>query len=98
MENPSEASTCTQAQEEVPEWLVWATREIRRQPLTALGLGATLGFILGGGTRSSFGRQLLVVASKSLVGGAVGGLLAEALKEHGRDGVRTSPRTEPGAR
>lgn len=97
MANTSEAPACSEAQDEVPEWIVWCTRQIRRQPLTALGLGATLGFILGGGTRSSFGRQLLVVASKSLVGGAVGGVLAEALKEYGRDGVRTSTRTEPGA-
>jgi hypothetical protein len=98
VENPSEAPPCTRAHDEIPEWLLWCTREIRRQPLTALGIGATVGFILGGGTRSSVGRHLLVVASKSLVGGALGGLLAEAMKEHGRDGVRTSPRTEPGAR
>lgn len=97
MENQSDAATCKTAQDEIPEWLLWCAREIRRQPLTALGVGATVGFILGGGARSSFGRHLLAVASKSLVGGAVGGLLAEALKEHGRNGVGTSPRTESGA-
>lgn len=98
METPSDAAARETAQNEIPEWFLWCTREIRRQPLTALGIGATVGFILGGGTRSSFGRHLLAVASKSLVGGALGGLLAEALKEHGRNGVGTSPRTEPGAR
>ena len=35
-----------------------------------------MGFILGGGTRSGFGRHLLAVASKSLIGGAIGALLA----------------------
>jgi hypothetical protein len=98
VENPSGAPPCTGAHNEIPEWLVWCTGQIRRQPLTALEIGATVGFILGGGTRSSFGRHLLAVASKSLIGGAIGALLAEALKEHGRDGVRTSPSTESGPR
>lgn len=89
----SEAPPSTPAQEQVAEWLAWCTTEIRRQPLTALGLGATLGFIFGGGARCSFGRHLVVTASKTLIGGTLGTLLAEALKEHGRDGVGTSSRT-----
>jgi hypothetical protein len=98
MENPRQTPGCARARGEVPEWLVWCTGQIRRQPLTALGLGATLGFLLGGGTRSSLGRRVLVVAGKSLLGGAVGGLVSELLEEHDRESVRTSTGTEAGAR
>ena len=90
MENPSEAPPVREAHDEVADWLTWCTTEIRRQPLAALGAGATLGFVFGGGARSSFGRHLVAIAWKSLIGGTVGSLLAEALKENGRDGVRTS--------
>lgn len=93
-----EAPRPARAREEVPEWLVWCTEEISRQPLTALTLGATLGFVLGGGARGNFGRHLVVIAGKSLVGGVVSGLLSQMLEEHGRDGVRTSTGTQAGAR
>jgi hypothetical protein len=87
---PRGTPVCRRKQDEVPEWLVWCTKEIRRQPLTALGVGATLGFVLGGGARSTLGRDLLVIAGKSLVGAALGGLLAQMLEEDGRNRVRTS--------
>lgn len=98
MKNSHETAGHAQAHGEVPEWLVWCTGQIRHRPLTALGLGATFGFILGGGSRSSFGRDLLAVVGKSLIRGAFGDLLSEVSEEHARDGVRTSAGTEAGAR
>ncbi len=98
MENPGEMQPHARARGDVPEWLVWCTGQIRRQPLTALTLGATLGFVLGGGIRSRSGRRLLIIAGKTIAGGALGTMLSELTQEYGRDGIRPSTGTEAGTR
>jgi hypothetical protein len=72
------------------EWLAWCTDQIRRQPLTALTLGATVGFILGGGIRSRLGRQILIISGQSLMRGAINGLMTQLLEEYERNSGRTS--------
>jgi hypothetical protein len=81
----------------ISQWLSWCTAEIRRQPLTALTLGATAGFILGGGMRSHAGRKMLAFVGTSLARTVVTELATELLRQNDRDSVGTSNRVEAGA-
>jgi hypothetical protein len=83
--------------EAVPQWLVWCTAEIRRQPLTALTFAAATGFILGGGLRSQIGRRIVSFVGMALARGAMAQMASELLQQYGGENVGTSSRTQAGA-
>jgi hypothetical protein len=81
----------------VPQCLDWCTAEIRRQPLVALTLAATTGFVVGGGICSRMGRSILAFAGTSLARALIAELASELLQQYGEGSVGTSSGTEPGA-
>jgi hypothetical protein len=52
---------------------------VRDEPLTALAISITAGFILGGGAGTSAGRAALGFVGRLAIRGAVGKLLTEML-------------------
>jgi hypothetical protein len=58
------------------------TEGIMRRPLTAIGLAAAAGFIFGGGAGTRIGKAAGSLVAKSIVSGAVAGLLAGIAEEH----------------
>ena len=63
---------------------------VRDEPLTALAIAVTAGFILGGGAGTRLGRAALTLAGRSAIRGAVGKLLAEMLTgSHEREQKRS---------
>jgi hypothetical protein len=58
------------------------TKGIRQRPLTAIGLAAAAGFIFGGGAGTGIGKAAASLVAKSIVSGAVAGLLAGIAEEH----------------
>jgi hypothetical protein len=58
------------------------TEGIMRRPLTAIGLTVAAGFIFGGGAGTRVGKAAGSLVAKSIVSGAVAGLLAGITEEN----------------
>lgn len=59
------------------------TKAIRRRPWTAVAIGATAGFIWGGGAGGKFGRGLLWYAGQIIVRDSIANALSNAIVQNG---------------
>ncbi|HUN57960.1 MAG TPA: hypothetical protein VMU41_07575 [Candidatus Binataceae bacterium] len=60
------------------------TRWVKRRPLTAVALGAAVGFVWGGGAGGKFGRSLLFYAGQAIVRETVANAISDAIVDNGR--------------
>ena len=59
------------------------TQAIKRQPMTAVAIAATAGFIWGGGAGGRFGRGILLYAGQIIVRDTIANALSSAIVENG---------------
>jgi len=62
------------------------SKSIREQPLTALAVGVTAGFVMGGGMRTRLGIAMLTFAAKASAGEAIVGFIGKATADYERAG------------
>jgi hypothetical protein len=60
------------------------TKAIRRRPVTAVAIGATAGFIWGGGAGGRFGRGVLLYAGQMILRETLANALSDAVIHNGR--------------
>jgi hypothetical protein len=60
------------------------TQAIRRRPLTAVAISATVGFIWGGGAGGRFGRGVLLYAGQMILRETLANALSDAVIHNGR--------------
>jgi hypothetical protein len=59
----------------------WSKR-IEERPLSALAIGITAGFVMGGGMRTRLGIALLMLAAKTTARGAIVGFIEKATADY----------------
>jgi hypothetical protein len=58
------------------------TKAIKRRPMAALAIGATAGFIWGGGAGGKFGRGVLLYAGQIIVRDTIANALSNAIVDN----------------
>ncbi len=62
------------------------SKSIRERPLTALAVGVTAGFVMGGGMRTRLGIAMLTFAAKTSAREAIVGFIGKATADYERAG------------
>jgi hypothetical protein len=62
------------------------SKSIRERPLTALAIGVTAGFVMGGGMRTRLGIAMLTFAAKTSAREAIVGFIGKATADYERAG------------
>jgi hypothetical protein len=65
------------------------SKSIEERPLTALAVGITAGFVMGGGMRTQLGIALLMLAAKTSAREAIVGFIEKATADYEHTGRNT---------